>query len=226
MKIGILQCGHLPKAITARWGDYDTLYPQLLNGHGFEFTPYFVVDGQFPDHIGATDGWLVTGSRHGAYEDHDWIPPLEDLIRQIRDAGQPLVGVCFGHQIIAQALGGRVEKFGGGWAIGATQYDLPEGRLTLNAWHQDQVTQRPPGAQVLASNGFCENAMLGYGDRIWSLQAHPEFEAGFLADLIRENRGGSAPDAVLDAAEARLAQPLDNAQIAAKIASVFKGAQS
>ncbi len=114
MLIGILQCGHFPEDLQGESGDYDAMFERLLAGENFDYATYNVVDGDFPEGPEACDGWLITGSRHGAYEDHDWIPPLEDLIRAIRDAGRPLVGVCFGHQIIAQALGGKVVKFDGG----------------------------------------------------------------------------------------------------------------
>ena len=100
MKIGILQAGHTPDDLARTLGDYDTLYSDLLAGYGFSFQAYCVVDMEFPDSITECDGWFISGSRYGAYEDHPWIPPLEQFIRDIYADGRPLVGVCFGHQII------------------------------------------------------------------------------------------------------------------------------
>jgi GMP synthase-like glutamine amidotransferase len=94
------------------------MFARLFEPRGFELRLWEVVDGDFPDGPDAADAWLITGSPHGVYEDRPWIAPLEAFIRDIRDAGRPLVGICFGHQIVAQAFGGRVEKFDGGWALG------------------------------------------------------------------------------------------------------------
>ncbi|WP_322865607.1 type 1 glutamine amidotransferase [Aquicoccus sp. G2-2] len=221
MKIGILQTGHAPDALLPESGDYDTMFARLLGQRGFDFETFAVVDGVFPENAAACDGWLITGSRHGAYEDHGWIAPLEALIREIATSGRPLIGVCFGHQIIAQALGGKVEKFAGGWAIGPQDYEIAGQHMVLNAYHQDQVTKLPPGAQVIGRNEFCANAALLIGDNILTIQPHPEFSADFIAGLIEKRGRGTVPDALLDAAEARLSEPNDNAGFAARMAGFF-----
>ena len=221
MKIGILLTGHTPDTLLDEFGDYDQMFGTMLDGHGFEFETFAVVDGEFPDDSDAADGWLITGSRHGAYDDLPWIPPLENLIRAIHGRSLPLIGICFGHQVIATALGGRVEKFAGGWALGRTDYDLNGTKLSLNAWHQDQVTRRPQGARVLASNGFCENAILAYGDTIWTVQPHPEFGAGFIRGLIRTRGTGVIPDDQLRLADETLDGPVANDQMADHMAAFF-----
>ncbi|MFV0513386.1 MAG: type 1 glutamine amidotransferase [Jhaorihella sp.] len=222
MKIGILQTGHAPDALIATSGDYDQMFRDLLGGHGFTFETWAVVDEAFPPGPEAADGWLITGSRHGAYEDLPWIAPLERLIRDIQASGQPMIGVCFGHQVIAQALGGKVEKFAGGWAVGRTEYDMGGRRATLNAWHQDQVTQAPETARVLGRNAFCENAMLAYGDSIWTVQAHPEYDTGFIRGLIETRGRGNVPDAILERAQAGLDGPVNNAEMAEFMAEFLK----
>lgn len=189
MKIGILQTGTSPSAIREDAGDYNELFEDLLDGRGMEFISYRVLDGEMPASVAEADGWLITGSRHGVYEPHPWIDPLEAFVHKIIAAEKPLVGVCFGHQLIARALGGAVEKFDGGWAVGPSLYETKTGNeLSLYAWHQDQVISCPRGARVLAHNDFCENAILAYDDRILTFQAHPEFTPIFMSKLLNERR--------------------------------------
>ncbi|MDO8881632.1 MAG: type 1 glutamine amidotransferase [Pseudotabrizicola sp.] len=222
MLIGILQTGLAPDALAPEMGDYPDMFAKLLDGHGFTFRTYPVVNGVFPDAVQDCEGWLITGSKHGAYEDHPWIAPLELFIRDAFAARVPVVGICFGHQIIAQAMGGKVEKYAGGWSIGPTSYDFGSETLTLNAWHQDQVVTRPEGATVLASSGFCENAALLYDDRGLTIQAHPEFSSAFVDGLMKTRAIGVVPDPLLAEAATRLDVPLQDKTIAARIAAFFK----
>lgn len=222
MKIGILQTGHAPDELRPVVGDVNTLFEQLLSGQGFTFETFAVVDGDFPSGPEACDGWLITGSKHGAYDDLPWIAPLETLIRDVYAAARPLVGICFGHQIIAQALGGKVEKFKGGWAVGRQTYDWDGEQISLNAWHQDQVVERPADATPVACNDFCENAALIYGDKAFTLQAHPEFESNFIQGLI-DARAGTVPPELVEHAKSNLGHDNHNARLAAHITAFFKG---
>ncbi|MGR3461017.1 MAG: type 1 glutamine amidotransferase [Roseovarius sp.] len=221
MKIGILKTGHAPDIVLGELGDYDAMFARLLEGRGFDFEPYNVVDEEFPDGPHAADGWLVTGSKHGVYEDHPWLPPLEQLIRDIRAADLPLVGVCFGHQVIAQALGGKVVKHPDGWRVGATTYEIDGRPLTLNAWHQDQVIAAPPDAEIVGRAEGCDIAALRYGPRIFSVQPHPEFNATMMDRLIEHRAIGVVPDPLRDHARARLDTPTDTDAMAQTITDIF-----
>ncbi|WP_375255662.1 type 1 glutamine amidotransferase [Yoonia sp.] len=222
MKIGILQTGHVHPDQRPITGDIGPHFSRMLDGFGFAFETYMVVDMVFPTAITECDGWIITGSKHGAYDDLPFIAPLEKMIREVYATDIPLVGVCFGHQIIAQALGGKVEKFSKGWAIGNTEYDWNGEVFSLNAWHQDQVVERPAGATVFATNDFCKNAALVYGRKAFTVQPHPEYGRAYINGLIEHSGKGKIPDVQLDRARAGLDIPDDNGKVAAQIARFFK----
>lgn len=222
MRIGILQCGQAPAELKQDQGDYPDMFMRLLDGRGFAFRTWHVEDMEFPSDDHDADGWLLTGSRHGAYEDHAFIPPLEVFIRDAYKAGVPMVGICFGHQIIAQALGGKVVKHPGGWAVGVQDYDFDGRPVRLNAWHQDQVVKLSPDAQVCGRNAFCENAALIYGDRAYTVQAHPEFDDRFVQGLMDTRAKGVVPQDRLDSAGARMGQADGARLLADRIEAFFK----
>ena len=218
--------GRPPPELEARLGDYSDFFARLLDGHGFSFKAFAVLESVFPDGPEDADAWLITGSRFGVYEDLVWIEPLKHLIRQIHAAGKPLVGICFGHQIMAEALGGAVEKFSGGWSIGAVPYALSDGgTATLHAYHQDQVITPPPGADTFASTSFCAHAALRYRENTVSLQPHPEFDAAFMTDLV-DARSGNLPEKVAMDALSSLGGPISTEWAVNLIATTLKAGQA
>ncbi|WP_425092599.1 type 1 glutamine amidotransferase [Tropicimonas sp. S265A] len=224
MQIGILECGKPPDRVVERHGDYPAIFARMLARHGFNFKTYSAETLDLPTSVYACDGWLIPGSRLGVYENHGFLPPLQAFIRKAHSAAVPMVGICFGHQVIAKALGGRVEKFQGGWSVGRHVYSFEGlGDLALNAWHQDQVLDAPPGAKTIATSLFCHHAGLAYGDRAWTVQCHPEYSQEILHDMIAARRGTSSiPESQLDTAEMLLSEPLDFDIISAEIARFFK----
>jgi GMP synthase-like glutamine amidotransferase len=206
MRIAIIETGAPPEQLNGKHPTYPKMMERLLSplAPHLSFTTYPTFrDGSLPA-AADFDGMLITGSPAGVYEDHPWIAPLENLIRDAAAAGKPQVGICFGHQLMSQAFGGEVRKSDKGWGVGVHHYDVTadapfmspqQGRISCAVSHQDQVTAPPPGAKILAGSGFCEYGALAYaqGPAI-SFQMHPEFEHDYAADLIgiRRNRFGEA----------------------------------
>lgn len=201
MKLGILETGRPPEELEHH-GSYALMFERLL-GPGYDYAVYPVIDGVFPKRVDEVDAWLVTGSRFGVYDDAPWIRPLEAFLRAAMAASVPIVGICFGHQILAQAMGAEVGKAEAGWGVGPHDYAVVSrpawltgvaDRLTLNAMHQDQVASLPPGATLVASSAFCPFAVLDYGGRAMSIQPHPEFDNAYERALIERRRGTLIPE--------------------------------
>ena len=230
-RIGLLMVGHVdPKSVHIA-GDYPELFRDLLDGQDLELVRYDLDLGRFPDSVSECDGWLCGPSRSSAYDDLPWRPDAEALLREIVAVEAPYVGICFGHQLLAQALGAPVERATNGWQVGAHDYeivertawmDAPTDRITLIASHQDQVTEMPAGAALLARDpdGACPIAGFTIGTRAWTLQPHPEFVAP-LADHLLAGRVDLIGAERVASARASLARPLGRATVARWIARFF-----
>ncbi len=191
MKIGIIECGPVPEALRSTYISYPAMFRAQLGPllPAATFETVSVVHGAGLPGPESRDAWLLTGSRHGVYDDLPWIAPLKSFIRAVAAKRRPMVGVCFGHQIIAEAMGGRVQKAEIGWRVGLETYETrfngAARSMAMPAFHQDQVIVPPPNAEVLAQSDACPYAALRYDEApILSVQFHPEFSRAYLADLI------------------------------------------
>lgn len=221
--IGVLETGRPPEELVDEYGDYPAMVADWLGAEGVSYRNYAVLDGELPEGPEAADLWVVTGSKYGAYEDHPWIPPLEDFIRAARDAGRPMVGICFGHQVMAQALGGVVRKSSKGWGLGIHDYGpvnwpealgpMPE-KFSLQAYHQDQVEVAPPGAEAIASTPFCPYGALWYPGFAITVQGHPEFSKPYASALLEARKGSVLDPAEVEAAQDSMSREVTRADLA------------
>ena len=196
MKIGILQCDETREELRPLHGNYPDMFFRLLRPlrEGLQFEVYRVQDQEYPQTPDECDGYIITGSKRSVYEEEPWIQQLEEQVRHLYEQKAPLLGICFGHQMVAQALGGKTEKASQGWGVGVQTYQVnvrdswmtPElETFSIVASHQDQVTQLPPDAELMGANVFCPNAMFRMGKQVLAFQGHPEFEKGYSLDLMK-----------------------------------------
>ncbi len=229
--IGILETGVPPTDLAARYGRYDAMMRRML-GAGFGYCSYDVQAGELPAAPDDHAAYVVTGSSAGVYDPLPWIAPLRRFIRAAQGRAK-LVGICFGHQVMAEALGGRVEKSHKGWALGLHAYDIDHAapwmnpdvcRISVAASHQDQVVAVPEDVTVLGHSVFAPYAMLAYpgGDAI-SVQFHPEFERGFAEALVNLRGPHIGPEAA-ERAMASLREPSDAPAVAGWLRRFIAGA--
>jgi len=227
MKIGILETGEPPADLELRFGRYRDMFLRLLSER-FEMRNYNVVSGEFPDAPEEQDAYIVTGSPAGVYDPFSWIGDLKQFLREAKGKSK-LVGICFGHQVMAEAFGGRVEKSERGWGAGLHRYEVreaagwmdPVDSFAVPVSHQDQIVVQPPQSRILAGSAFTPFAVLGYEDQpAISFQCHPEFDPGFAVGLI-EHRRARLPDP--DGAIASLQQPNDRALVGGWISRFLEG---
>lgn len=214
--VGLLLCDEISMHAAQRFGDYSNLYADMLRDDKLNFKSWRVFDNCFPRSAHECDAWLISGSRSSAYDDDQWIETLREFLRSAYQAHVPIVGICFGHQVLAHALGGVVEKHNGSFVAGIRDYnfDGEDKPLSLIASHGDQVIQPPPSAATIASAPYCAHAALRYGQRAISFQPHPEFLPALMKTFI-EN-GLVPPEDASDSLES-LKRPVSSAHVALMI---------
>ena len=221
MRLGILKTGRPPRPAIPQFGTYPDMFVRLLGEDAYDYRTYAADEGELPAAPEDCDAYLVTGSSAGVYDPEPWIPGLLDFLRAAKGRAK-LVGVCFGHQAMAQAFGGEVVKSDRGWCIGEAEYRIASREpwmdggdtFRLPASHQDQVVALPLGAEIMAGNTFAPMGALVWRDQpAISMQLHPEFEPAFAIALIEARRGRTYPDDQADRAVASYDAPDDRARV-------------
>jgi GMP synthase-like glutamine amidotransferase len=215
MKLAILETGTPPEPLIAEFGRYPHMFRALL---GLEAESFDVQAGELPSRAEDYDAYLLTGSPAGVYDKLPWIARLTTFLKLAKGRAR-LVGICFGHQIMAEAFGGHVEKSERGWGVGLQTYPIVRHEpwmdgvslVSVPASHQDQIVLQPPNTEVIASSLFTPYAALAWRDApAISFQFHPEFPPAYAKALI-EHRYDRTPDPA--AAIASLDAPNDNARV-------------
>lgn len=214
MKIGIINAINSLTSQVNWQGTPVQAYIRFLESGGAPFTyvGYNAALREFPESVDACDAYIITGSPNGVYDKEPWIAELMQFLRDAYAAGKKLVGICFGHQILAHALGGHTEKSDKGWGLGLKQFNVitkkpwmsvEAGQYALYFAHQDQVIELPPDAELLGGNGFCPNAMFVIKDQVLGVQGHPEFTKSMMQDILAGKNGNTSPE-LLNLAEESL----------------------
>lgn len=231
MRIGLLMCGHVHPDALDIGGDYPELFAALFDRHGVELVRYDADLGRLPDSIDECDGWITSPARVSVTDAEQWIRDTESLVRELVERERPFAGVCFGHQLLASALGGRVERAPGGWGVGVKEYEVvspqwwmdpPRWSFALVASHEDQVVELPRGAELVARSSYCPNAAFHVGARAIAIQAHPEFPAELSARLLMLREGLIGIDAARQA-RGTLDIPVDRELVVGWIVRFFAG---
>lgn len=222
--VGILGAGQPPAEMGDQYPKYSTLIGDQLMAINprIKAVSYNIWDGEMPESVHECDAWVISGSKFGVYEDIEWIEPLSNIIRAAYQNNLPLVGICFGHQLIAQALGGKVVKSEKGWSLGNETYRLINppawmhdagAAFTIQAYHQDQVVELPPSATVLAESDFCPYAgLLFENGKTLTVQAHPEFGKAYMRALLDYRERSLPNDPITQAAYERVDDVNDRQQ--------------
>ncbi|MEG3640287.1 glutamine amidotransferase-related protein [Magnetococcus sp. PR-3] len=192
--IAYLRAGYVPKPLQPAFGEYFGMFEQLFAQYApqLQLHCFDVQQGHYPQDMDAFAGFLICGSPSSVYDTEPWIEPLQAYIVRLHQQQRKLVGICFGHQIIARALGGDVAKAPQGWGLGIQTTKLrpghPLAQAKLHYSHQDQVLTPPTAAQTIAQSAHCPHAMLRIGEHILTMQGHPEFSGAYCAALIRSRQ--------------------------------------
>ena len=217
--VAILETGVPPAGLDATYGTYADMFADLLASEGRAFKVFKTLAGELPEQAETLKGVVITGSPAGVYESDPWIVGLIDWLQAL-NAQIPVVGICFGHQIMAQAWGGHVEKSHKGWGVGLHEYEVQAhdlwqelagkgaSSIACAVTHQDQVVKKPENAILLAGSEFTPHGALYYTDRKGlSFQCHPEFCEDFASDLLISRRGIRIDPALVDQALTTLKKP-------------------
>lgn len=229
MKICVIENGRTPDDLIGEYGSYPEMIKRWIESVLPEASFTFVspVTGEQLPKPYEYDGYILSGSKFSTYERAPWMLALIAFLQQLRAEKIPVFGICFGHQIMADAYGGLTEKNLRGWGVGAQLYEYKTDKLPAQSssfiFHQDQVTKIPPEAKVVGGSIHCPNGVFEYEFPACSVQYHPEFSAAYITALAKKFRGNLLPDSVSACALSSVERlQVDASVIAEWVANFFR----
>ena len=218
-------CDHaLPEVEHHVGADYDDLFADFLNTAAYacdiaiELSFYDAVRGSLPTSVNLCDAWVLSGSQHDAYADDIWIENLRAFVREVIGAEGRVAGICFGHQLVATAMGGSVGP-SDHWSVGPQRLVLAgtpwfaEAEVHLHAMHRDIVTALPPGATSIGEGTTAALPAFLLGNNVLCVQDHPELPAPFVTALIEAHVDEIDADTIRRARENIRQQPTDGPKL-------------
>jgi GMP synthase-like glutamine amidotransferase len=231
--VGILMTATDTPPFAAEFPDDGEAFRNLLSPErpDWRFSIVYVKDNAFPERARDYDGYVITGSPATVTDDRPWIRRLLGFIREVEAERIPLAGVCFGHQAIALALDGRVERAKQGWGFGVSQtryvrnapWMTPAKEVVqLYTAHRDQVTALPDGAELLGGSEHCPIGSYRIGDHVFTTEHHPEMTVAFMRRLTDELAGTLDPT-IIAKARKEIEAPQDSRLMARWIVQFLEG---
>lgn len=224
MKIGLLACDHIQR----EFPDYPELFKKLLPNYSFEV--FNVCEGDFPKSASAFEAWIITGSKFSVYDEIDWIIKLKSFVQEISAADKYCIGVCFGHQMLGEAMGGVVQKSERGWCVGVHEFEMLEKELWMKPFQskanllmscQDQIKVLPKNSKILAKSEMCPVGIIKIGNKMLGIQGHPEFSTDYVHSLMKDRTNRIGEQTVKVGVES-LKMPTHNSIIAEWIDNFLK----
>ena len=235
LKICILDNDNLDPAVIDTYVSYGAMTEKMFAAAGvpWQFERFNTTRGEYPASFDDYDAVLLTGSKADSFSDEPWVRTLRERTTKLLGQRKKLLGICFGHQLIAHCLGAEVGRAAKGWGMGRMQYEWlgksplkpSTNTLHLLASHQDQVQSLPAGATLLARSEFCPIAAYSVQDHVFCIQPHPEFVEDYNAWILSKRPESVSADR-RDAVRAEMALPHDGLDVARFMRDFIEGARA
>lgn len=225
MRAAILLCDQVMDKLQPQFGTYQTMIEHMFAAADIpiSFDAFDCRQGEYPENISGYDFFITTGSKSSVYDPEPWIAALIDFVKKLHEKEAKLIGICFGHQLIAMALGGSVEQSPKGWGVGVSENRVishppwmkeQPAQFNVLVSHRDQVMKLPEDTTIIAESDFCPYFIIQWNDHFLSIQGHPEWPKGYSEALMNLRRGTLIPEERVETGVVTLKLGIDNERFA------------